>query len=132
MRWLPLLLVVLASSASARMPGYTVTEVWKNHVALDGKVIRVSGVVGRCRGLDCTLLENHSKEARRLGIGRSEDFDRTIQSRLGQIVVIEAKFDATCLHAAADMAFGDHGKSDTVICLDRAPVLSNPRIVSSR
>ena len=125
-------LLLLGSPALARMPGYTVSEVWKDHVALHGQIIRVSGVLTRCERLSCSLRENIGPDARSLGLGSSDRFDDEIQSRLGMPLVIEGRFDATCLHAEADRAFGEHGLKDGVVCLDRASMLRDPKIVSNR
>jgi hypothetical protein len=125
-------LLLLATGAPARLPGLTVTEVWKQHDALDGQVVRVSGVVTRCAVLSCSLRENPSPSARGLGIGPSQRFDADIQSRLGQPVVIEGVFDAACLHARADRASGNRQARDIVVCTDRAPELRDPRLVSLR
>ena len=129
-RALGLLTLLLAASASARLPGLTVPEVRKQHVALDGQLVRVSGVVLRCEQLGCSLRENPSPTARTLSLGSSPQFDGVIQSRLGLPVVIEGRLDPTCLHSRADGMTGDHGLRDGVICLDRAPELADPRLVS--
>jgi hypothetical protein len=126
-----LLLFLLAASGSARLPGLTVPQVWKQHVALDGQVIRVSGVVVKCQLLGCALRENPSANARSLGLGSSDAFDRAIQSRLGLPVVVEGRLDATCLHGRADRLAGAHGATEYV-CLDRSAELAHPRIVSPR
>jgi len=124
--------MLFGAAALARLPGYTVGEVWKNHVALDGKIIRVSGVVTHCELLGCSLLENVGPDSKSLSIGGSDKFDSAIQSRLGMPVVIEGRLDATCLHGMADRKFGQHGVKDVIICTDRASMLEDPRIVSSR
>jgi hypothetical protein len=131
-RWLAFGALILPAGASARMPGLTMTEVWKQHVALDGQVIRVSGVVKRCETLGCSLMENPGPGARSLSLGDSPQFDKDIQSRLGLPVVVEGRLDATCLHSRADRVFGAHGQKDVVVCLDRAPELREPRLVSLR
>jgi hypothetical protein len=126
-----LLLLLLAASGSARLPGLTVSDVWRQHAALDGQRIRVSGVVVECRRLSCALRENRSPDARALGLGSSDRFDAAIQSRLGLPIVIEGRLDATCLHGRADRLTGPHGAKE-FICLDRSAELADPRIVSFR
>lgn len=118
--------------APAKGSAYSIREVWKNHVALDGRVIRVRGVVKNCYALSCSLLEHGGRGARRLGIGTSKQFDRAIQSRLGLPVTVEGRFDARCLHAFADREFGDHGRDELVVCTDRASMLHDPKLVSNR
>jgi len=131
-RGLCLLTLLLAASGSARLPGLIVPEVWKQHIKLDGQVIRVSGVVLRCQQLGCSLRENPSPSARTLGLGSSPEFDRAIQSRLGLPIVVEGRLKADCLHSRADRLTGNHGRTDIVICTDRAAELVNPRLVSLR
>ena len=131
-RGLALLALLVGASASARLPGLTISEVWKQHVALDGQVIRVSGVVTRCQSLGCSLRENPSPTARTLGLGSSPEFDREIQHWLGLPVVVEGRLDAKCLHSRADRLTGSHRLADIEICMDRASELRDPKIVSLR
>jgi hypothetical protein len=131
-RTLALVMLLPAASGSARMPGLTISEVWKQHASLDAQVIRVSGVVTRCQVLSCSLRENLSPSARTLGLGSSLMFDGAIQSRLGLPVVIEGWLNATRLHSRADRTSCDHGERDVEICLDRASELRELRMVSLR
>ena len=134
-----ILFALLASTAPAEVPApakppaFSIREVWEHHAALDGKLIRVRGVVTNCRPLGCSLREHGSKGARHVAIGTSADFDRRIQSRLGELVTVEGRFDATCLHGQADRDF-PHGPASeqVVVCTDRASMLHKPELVSNR
>ncbi len=126
-------LVLAASGGSARLPRLTVAEVWRQHGALDGQVIRVSGVVLKCERLSCSLRSDLGPDSRGLSLGSSDSFDRAIQSRLGQPVVIEARLNARCLHARADHKSVEHGSPGIiVVCSDRANELVDPRLVPLR
>ncbi|WP_152569415.1 MULTISPECIES: hypothetical protein [Sphingomonas] len=116
----------------ARPPAYSIREVWQNHVALDGQVIRVRGVVTDCRALSCSLREHRGPSARTLSLGNSERFDAEVQSTLGLPITVEGRLNAACLHAAADREFGAHGRSEMLVCTDRADMVREPRMVSNR
>lgn len=134
-----ILLALLASAAPAELPApakppaYSIREVWQHHAALDGQLLRVRGVVTKCRPLGCSLREHGGKGARSVAIGTSADFDRRIQSRLGELITVEGRFDPTCLHREADRDFPHRMASDEiVVCTDRASMLHSPRLVSNR
>ncbi|WP_300975228.1 hypothetical protein [Sphingomonas sp. LHG3406-1] len=127
-----LALVAAELPAPAKPPAYSIREVWQYHQVLDGQVIRVRGIVTKCQDLGCSLREHGGMDARTLAIGTSADFDRRIQSRLGAVVTVEARFDPTCLHDRADKQFGHGGSGEILVCTDRASMLIDPRIVSNR
>ena len=128
--FLPAVALAACATVGSHSSALTVSEVWQRHVELDGKVVRVTGVVTRCQRLGCSLRESTQPNARSLGIGTSADFDREVQPLLGGPIVVEGRLDADCLHVAADRAYGEHGRTDIQICSDRASMLKEPVLVT--
>ena len=124
-----LLFFLLSGSASAEPVGdaLTVADVWQRHHELDGRIVRVSGVVTRCYRYGCNLLASMSENAKWIGMGGTAEFDQTIQPLLGKQIVVEGRLDARCLHASADEKYP--ANLDVVVCSDRASVLTDPKLV---
>jgi hypothetical protein len=117
-------LVLLAcASAQARRAPLSVLEVSRQSGVLNGKVIRVTGIVRNCQRLSCALL-SPVNEQHFLSIGKSDSFDRAVQRVLGREIVIEATLNDRCV---ADF---DHGVIP--ICVDRSNSLANPVLIRPR
>ena len=131
-RLLPFVLLTGCVTAQPASSALTVADVWARHHALDGKVIRVRGVVAECYSLGCELYQSADDRSKWLGIGTSDTFDAAVQSYLGKQIVVKGLFRADCLHALADPANQTHradGELTVVICTDRADMIINPQLV---
>jgi len=116
-------MLAACASAQARPVALSVLDVSRQSEALNGKVIRVTGVVRDCQRLSCALLS--PTDARHfLSIGNSDAFDRSIRRVLGREIVIEATLNNRCV---VDF---DH---DVIpICGDRSDSLANPVLIWPR
>ena len=111
-------------SACATLPAkpaaLSVHEVSQQQDALNGKVIRVSGVVRHCQRLSCALISPTNK-LHFISIGNSETFDQDIRQHLNREVVVEGMLDSRCVN---DFDLGDYA-----VCADRPDSLANPSLV---
>jgi hypothetical protein len=98
----------------------SVHELSQQREALNGKVVRVAGVVKHCQRLSCAL-EAPDNERYFVSIGKSDAFDRTVQHVLGREIVVEATLDDSCV---VDF---DHDISP--VCGDRSNSLANPVLI---
>src|SRR5687768_5077507 len=120
--------LAIASALAAGLSGsdqpntLTIGEVWFRHHELDGKPIRVRGIVTRCQSLGCPLQESTDRNSKWLGIGSSKSFDRRMSKLLGKEVVVEGRLRADCLHIYADppsmTTRPEDGEATVVICTD--------------
>ena len=131
-RLLPLLVLAsCATTASAEQP-LTVSEVWLRHHELNGKMIRVQGVVMECKPLACPLQESADDKWKWLGIGTSKIFDKAVVPYLGKPIVVEGRLRADCLHIMADSKQNipnEHGDVVDIVCTDRASMIVNPQLI---
>ena len=125
MRVLVTLFLVLAGCATMKQPADTLSvyEVAKRHAELDGKIIRVRGVVKYCQHLSCVLYSTDNRD-HFLSLGTSPSFDDAIDLHLGHEVVVEATLNDDCVQ--------DFDTGVIVMCSDRSDTLHNARIVWPR
>lgn len=136
MRWfiafIPMILASCATVVTGPRP-LSISEVWARHHELDGKQIRVQGVIVRCERLGCPIQETADPHSKGLGIGTSAEFDEQALRNLGKTFVVEGKFDAECLHVRADEDVQKASEDELfVVCTDRASMIIDPRIVRIR
>jgi hypothetical protein len=129
MRLLPLLLLGCAA-APLQGAALSVGDVWQKHHELEGRLVRVHGVITRCEPLGCMLRESRDG-SKWLGVGESENFDDHAARYLGKPIVVEGRLRSDCLHAYADPpeVTQPHGEFQGVICTDRSGMLLNPRLI---
>ena len=125
---LALLLVAACVAAPTADRPLTVSEVWARHHELDGKLIRVEGVIEQCYRLGGPLKESLGPEAKHLNVGTSESFDVAVQQFVGKRIVVAGRLRTDCMHVSADEDRGERDGS-VIICTDRASMIMNPRIV---
>jgi hypothetical protein len=137
----PLLLAIaclplLTAAGSNRF--YGVKEVIERHDELDGRRILVRGWLSYCLPLNCVLYASNDLDSDTLSIGSSRSFDKVAKRLSGKKIEILAKLDADCSYHVADRpddkaSPNEDGVSEDghyhSICLDRADVLSKPRLV---
>jgi len=113
-------MLAVCAHAQAKPAALSVLEVSRRSEGLNGKVVRVTGIVRHCQRLSCALLsptnENHF-----LSIGRSDAFDRDVRRVLGHEIVIEATLDDRCVV--------DFDHNIIPICGDRSNSLANPVLI---
>lgn len=107
-----------------------VRDVVRNSNKLDGKVIRVVGIVYRCQQLGCDLLDAKKPAEFGFGLGTNPGFDEEVRLNLRKKIIVEGQVDATCLHQGERSL--PTGQTEMIICTDRASVLKNPKLVESR
>jgi hypothetical protein len=123
-----LALIGSVSPATLDDAALTVDEVVERHHELDGQAIRVRGWLTLCQPLSCSLSSSPQRgDGFSLSIGGSDSFDRAVAGLIGRKIVVDAKLDAKCLHIQVDAEL----PSDVLLCLDRAPVLTSPRLVGN-
>ena len=115
-----LVLLTTCASLPAKSPTLSVLEVSRQRDALDGKVIRVGGLVRNCQRLSCALV-SPTNERHYISIGRSESFDRDIQHALNREVVVEGRLNQSCVN--------DFDHDSLALCSDRPNSLANPALV---
>lgn len=127
-----LLLLTGCVTAQSGTSALTVSDVWAKHHELDGKMIRVQGVVTRCYRLGCQLYQSAGDQSKWLGIGTSDSFDEAVASYLGKRIIVEGRLRADCLHVMADPEEQTHrpdGEVNVIICTDRASMIMQPQLV---
>jgi hypothetical protein len=127
-RFLPLSLLVLVATAPEREP-LTVTDVWARYLELDGKLIRVKGVVTNCKPRGCMLEVQAGDTSKWLGIGASRRFDQQVQRFLGKPIIVEARLDTTCLRPLIESPRVVDGQVEEVVCVDRVSMLREPVLI---
>ena len=105
-----------------------VADVLKRHHELDGSVIRVRGVIPYCRTMACPIRDL-ADAGKSFGLGTGAGFDSRARAALNRVVVVQGRFDASCLHSQLD---GPETLKNMVICLDRAEALIDPKFVTAR
>jgi hypothetical protein len=131
-RFLPFLLLTGCVTAQPETSALTVADVWARHHELDGKMIRVQGVVTRCYNLGCQLYPSANDQSKWLGIGSSDTFDDAVQPFIGKRIIVSGRLRADCLHASADPdnhLRAEDGQPNFVICTDRASMIMAPQLV---
>ena len=114
------LMLAGCTTLSAKPTALSVYEVGKQNEALNGKTIRVVGVVRHCQRLSCAL-ESPTNERHFISIGTSKTFDHAVKGLLGREIIVEATLDNGCVV--------DFDQGVIPICGDRSNSLVNPVLI---
>ena len=120
------LLIVACTPVPERAP-LTVREVVEQYEQLDGKIVRVVGVVYGCQMLGCSLLDAGHPRDYSFGLGTAPGFDEQMRLHLRKRIIVEGRLDATCLHTGETKL--PNGQIGVIICTDRASVLKDPKLI---
>ena len=110
----------------------SVDEVRANPAQLDGKLIKVRGVLAGCERWPfvCHLDADDAQGGNSLAFDTSDDIRRKLKGDEGREVVIRATFDAFCFGPFAETT--PEGDTTIRVCMDAATHLKNPEVLDIR
>lgn len=117
-----LLWLAMATSIAVAPQVFSIAEIQANAKALNQQTVQIRGWLGRCGGLDCMLYPSlsaaHNNGSGGLSVGDgSPAIEATLEANAFTQVIVEARFDSTCLAPRAECV--DRPSTFTPIRIER-------------